>query len=499
MTENGGKVFRREEKISSLAREVMGLARDDILMHLRFFAPVVAALPAREFKGGVSPTEERPSVEEGYFMGGAHPVEEKLSVEEGYLREEGYSTGGERAMEEGHSTGGERSMEEIDSTEKGQSTKSCGFASDGRYCLYDSVYVLKCYQNTPALVTRTYLHMLLHCVFSHHFQYDKLETRTWDLAADLAVENVILELGLAGAALETDVAAARRLSALKDQAGALTAEKLYRHFQRNPLSLQEERELRMLSFRDSHHLWKQEKRPEGDMNQWRKLGRQVKADLQSFARGRAGTKSLQQNLEEAVREKYDYGEILRRFAVTGEELAVSEDEFDYIYYTYGLEHYGNLPLIEPLEYRESKKVREFVIAIDTSASCDGEAVKAFLRKTYAILKSHDNFFTQINVHILQCDNQVREDRKITGQEDLETFLREGKLTGFGATDFRPVFTYVEKLREAGEFENLKGLIYFTDGYGIYPERMPDYQTIFAFLEEDENRAPVPPWSMKVVV
>ena len=33
--------------------------------------------------------------------------------------------------------------------------------------------------------------------------------------------------------------------------------------------------------------------------------------------------------------------------------------------------YGNLPLIEPLEYRETKKVREFVIAIDTSASCRG--------------------------------------------------------------------------------------------------------------------------------
>lgn len=453
MTENGGKAFREEEKISSLAGEVMGLARDDILMHLRFFAPVVAALPARERKGEAYPMEERRS------------MEERLSVEEGSFME------GEHF----------------------------GFASDGRFCLYDSAYVLKCYQNTPALVTRAYLHMLLHSVFSHNFQYDKLEARTWNLAADLAVENVILELGLAGAALEEDKAVARLLSILQEQAGALTAEKLYRHFQKNPLSAQEERELHMLSFRDSHHLWKPEKRPEAAMNQWRKLGRQVKADLQSFARGRAGTKSLEQNLEEAVRERYDYGEILRRFAVTGEELAVSEDEFDYIYYTYGLEHYGNLPLIEPLEYRENKKVREFVIAIDTSASCDGEAVKAFLRKTYAILKDHENFFTRINVHILQCDNQVRDDRKITCGEDLERFLREGKLTGFGATDFRPVFAYVEQLREAGEFENLKGLIYFTDGYGIYPERMPDYQTIFAFLEENENRAPVPPWSIKVVL
>ena len=152
-----------------------------------------------------------------------------------------------------------------------------------------------------------------------------------------------------------------------------------------------------------------------------------------------------------------------------------------------------------MEYRESRKVREFVIAIDTSASCDGEAVKAFLRKTYTILNGFENFFTRINVHILQCDNRVQDDRKLTCREDLETFLREGKLTGFGATDFRPVFQYVEKLRERGEFENLKGLIYFTDGYGIYPERAPDYQTVFAFLEEDENRAPVPPWSIKAVV
>ena len=29
--------------------------------------------------------------------------------------------------------------------------------------------------------------------------------------------------------------------------------------------------------------------------------------------------------------------------------------------------------------------------------------------------------------------------------------------------------------------------------------MPHYDVIFAFLDEDENRAPVPPWSMKVVL
>nr|MCR5755882.1 VWA-like domain-containing protein [Acetatifactor sp.] len=169
------------------------------------------------------------------------------------------------------------------------------------------------------------------------------------------------------------------------------------------------------------------------------------------------------------------------------------------YYNYGLEHYGNLPLIEPLEYKESKKVREFVIAIDTSASCRGEIVRQFLRKTYSLLKSSENFFHKVNIHIIQCDNQVQNDTKVTSDDDFEQFMKYGKLTGFGSTDFRPVFDHVEELKKQGEFENLKGLIYFTDGYGIYPEHMPDYDVIFAFLDEDDNRGAVPPWSMKVIL
>ena len=30
-------------------------------------------------------------------------------------------------------------------------------------------------------------------------------------------------------------------------------------------------------------------------------------------------------------------------------------------------------------------------------------------------------------------------------EDFDAFMKEGKLKGFGSTDFRPVFAYVEKL------------------------------------------------------
>ena len=373
------------------------------------------------------------------------------------------------------------------------------FATDGRSCFHDPAWILRRYQKDSAWITRAYLHMLLHCVFAHQFRYDRLDRAVWDLAADLAVENVILELGLSGAALEGDALLARKLEGLKAKAGGLTAERLYRYFDAHSLPGEEEKALRQLFFRDAHSLWTPGERLEMTQKQWEKIGRLAKTELKAFARRKSGTGSLEKNLEEATKERYDYGEILRRFAVPGEEMAVSDEEFDYVYYTYGLSHYGNLPLIEPLEYRESRKVKEFVIAIDTSASCSGSAVGKFLRRTYDILKDAESFFTKINVHIIQCDSQVQQDTRIACQEDLEDFLGKGRLAGGGATDFRPVFAYVEQLREQGEFENLKGLIYFTDGYGVYPERPPEYQVIFAFLEEDENRIPVPPWSMKVVV
>ena len=61
------------------------------------------------------------------------------------------------------------------------------------------------------------------------------------------------------------------------------------------------------------------------------------------------------------------------------------------------------------------------------------------------------------------------------------------------------FDYVDKLAGEGEFENLKGLIYFTDGYGVYPVRMPDYDTIFVFLDDNNERPEVPPWAIPVVL
>lgn len=371
-------------------------------------------------------------------------------------------------------------------------------ATDGRTLKYDAVHILQEYEKEPQRVTRMLLHMLLHCIFYHSFRYDKVDKECWDLAVDMAVEHTIIEMHLPAATVSTDPEAEAKLRVWKEDVGALTAEKIYSYMKLNPVSDRERQELNRLFYRDSHHLWQQAEELLVTQEQWQKISERIKADLKSFTKARSNTESLQENLKEATRDRYDYAEILRRFTVMGEHVTVNDEEFDYVYYTYGLEVYGNMPLVEPLEYRESKKVKEFVIALDTSASCRGAVVREFLNKTYSILKGRENFFSKINVHIIQCDNAVQQDTKITKDEDFEVFMKNGRLQGFGGTDFRPVFEYVDNLREQGKFENLKGLIYFTDGYGIYPERMPDYDVIFAFLEEDEHRAPVPPWAMKVI-
>ncbi len=370
---------------------------------------------------------------------------------------------------------------------------------DGSTLYYDPAHLLLQYQTAPHYAARLYLHTLLHCIFYHGRTTDKMNRTYWDLATDIAVEHTIVDMGLHLTELPSDDLLQNRLALLRKQAGGLTAEKLYRHFRIEEPSEKAVQEWHRLCHYDEHIYWDRQEELELSQAEWRRISERIKADLKSFSRDRNNAESIEQNLKEATRERYDYTDFLRKFMVMGETVQVNDDEFDYIYYTYGLQTYGNLPLVEPLEYKDSNKIRDFVIALDTSASCRGEIVQAFLQKTYNILQNGENFFTKINVHILQCDSEVRQDTKITGREAFDDFLAHGKLTGFGSTDFRPVFDYVEKLREKQEFDNLKGLLYFTDGYGIYPERMPDYDVAFVFLHEDENAPKVPPWAIRIVL
>jgi len=69
----------------------------------------------------------------------------------------------------------------------------------------------------------------------------------------------------------------------------------------------------------------------------------------------------------------------------------------------------------------------------------------------------------------------------------------------GGTDFRPVFRLVDDMIEQKMFTHLKGLIYFTDGLGTFPEHKPPYETAFVFLSDDGGQVAVPPWAIKLIL
>ena len=209
--------------------------------------------------------------------------------------------------------------------------------------------------------------------------------------------------------------------------------------------------------------------------------------------------AVREQLAVSARRTTDYRAFLRRFSALREETAIDADSFDYGYYAYGLRRYGNMPLIEPLETRETRKIEDFVIAIDTSMSTSGELVRAFLERTCELLQQNTSFFRRINLRILQCDDKLRSDRVIHDAKEFADYMAHFELIGQSATDFRPVFEHVDQLVAEGAFHSLRGLLYFTDGLGLYPKKRPKYDAAFVMLEGECWPDSVPPWGIRVIL
>ena len=379
------------------------------------------------------------------------------------------------------------------------------FATDGRALYYEPWTVLQRYQAEPNAVNRDMMHALLHCVFRHWFVGQDIDRARWDAACDAAVECAISDLHSPVLQSQREVNQLMTLEMLRREVGTMTAERIYRWLGEQDYDEDDLYRLRRELKADEHGLWYGGLDPEAERQQdvddleqmWQDVSRRMQTELETMRQEAAGV--LVQNLRSLNRAKHDYTAFLRRFGVRGEVVRLSDEEFDNNYYTYGLSLYGNVPLIEPLEYREQKRIRDFVIAIDTSGSVKGDVVQSFIQHTHDILSKQENFFTKVNMHIIQCDDQVREDVHITGREEFQAYIKTMQIKGLGQTDFRPVFARVEELIRRRELTDLRGLLYFTDGLGTFPEKKPPYDTAFIIHTDDYHEVQVPPWAMHMVL
>ena len=168
-----------------------------------------------------------------------------------------------------------------------------------------------------------------------------------------------------------------------------------------------------------------------------------------------------------------------------------------------------MPLIEEPEYRVSEAVKNFVVVVDTSGSVSREIVTAFLEETVNILTEEsvtEDFGITKECVIIQCDNQIQDVKVLHNKAELEHYIKEFEIIGRGGTDFRVAFSYIAEEVKEGRMNKPSGLIYFTDGYGIYPEAKPEYDVVFVFPETayPDGKLPYlsgefPVWAMHLVM
>ena len=431
------------------------------------------------------------------------------------------------------------------------STTSVG--TDAVNIRFNPSYVLRLCVEEPGKLNRTYLHMLLHCIFMHMYtsaQYQ--DERLFDICADIVVESILDGMDYQCIYRVSSDYRDRWYELLEKEVKVLTVEKLYRYFsEEHELDIFEIEKLEREFALDDHGFWSRlvdqpddasdnedheddkdskemppidedYQNPMGKDNgkkktkyisprrlqkinnakkNWDKEGKRIQTEIETIGKehsDKLGKLTWLLKIQNTTRT--DYREFLNQFKILREEGGVDLDSFDYGMYSFGLEHYGNMPLIEENEFREVKKIQELVIAIDTSASCKDTLVQRFLNETAAILLDRESFFQKIKICVIQCDNQVQRTDFIENSDEMNKYSSEIHVEGGYGTDFRPVFEHVEELKAQGKFDNLKGLIYFTDGFGEYPDKPTSYDTAFVFAsEEDYDDEKVPDWAMKLYI
>ena len=340
-------------------------------------------------------------------------------------------------------------------------------------------------------------HSLLHCLLGHLFD-PQLSDLACDLAAMLYAADHAPELC---PALDDPLFrdAKRRCGGARDAAALMAV------IDRDGFFSENRDALGALLALDDHGLWPSARREdarlssaggEGLSDRWWRAARGLGGGRQG-AGSSAASASERMTLGEGAH--HDYARHLRRYAVSRENPRDDPDSLQPGWYAYGLSRYGNVPLIEPMEFREERKLEALAIAIDTSGSCARGLTKQFLEQTRDILLRERLFFGRFRLHILQCDAKVQRDDRIENLRQFQRYIDDLTVAGGGGTDFRPAIERVQALVRSGELRGLKGMLYFSDGRGIFPARPPEFEVTFVFLKYRYDPIDVPAWVRTLVL
>jgi len=422
--------------------------------------------------------------------------------------------------------------------EKRNNFNNNSISTDGDNLFYNTEWLIEGFKDDKELLNRTFVHTLLHCIYQHIFLNSYFLNETvYNLACDILIESMIDDLKLSflqRSNLETRLEIYKNFLNKHD---ILLLHELY-----NQLLEKDEKEIKYLIkiFElDDHKMWprnkkfnsnqssnsdsKQKKKKDSEQEkdqenqsenysnslneqrlktEWQDIAGQVAIDLDKFGK-EMGTQSanFEKGLKIISREKYDLKDVVRRFLQLKEIYKEDLESFDPIYYTYGLVELDNHPLIEYLEYKEEKVIDELVILIDTSGSTFSSEVIKFLEIVYEIVIKNSPKSNPFKLYIAQIDSELKVYDLIYNIDQFNAYMDKFVLKGGGGTSFVPGIDFVNKLIDEKKLNRLKGVIYFTDGFGQFPKLKPKYDVMFAFFEgkSNINNYDIPVWSSKVII
>jgi len=312
------------------------------------------------------------------------------------------------------------------------------------------------------------VHEVMHCALLHIVRKGVRDPLKWNIAIDYAT-NAILHK-----------------NNLKLPAGTLfdpkfndrSAEEIYVEVSKNPPDMKKVKAFDMHMFGDGDG--DKKKNNGGGQNSSEKFKEQMwkshlaNAAVQARQQGKLPA-GMERIIEDVLEDKVPWQQMLARYL---SPFALKTD-FTWTKPNKKMLQYG---IILPGFQSESLEV---AVGVDTSGSIGPNEIQTFLSEVQGIMSVAKNY----TIHIVGCDAQVDEKDYHIITECNSTLPT--KLGGGGGTDFRPVFDFYEK-------KNVRPacLVYFTDGYGTFPQKPPDYDVIWCVVPGGVGPDQVP-WGVYV--
>lgn len=323
----------------------------------------------------------------------------------------------------------------------GEAKKTAG--TDGALVLWDKGFVERAPTDDVMFLLA---HEALHCALQHPWRRtlgDEREQKDWDQAADIVVNDMLLESGLRttmqpmkGAkgrsveAVYADIAQVRKQNPGKDTV-------------------------------DSHAMWGQSQESDPQERLRADMWKAALAQAKEFGSVPQG---LARDIEAILEPKRDWRDLLR------EGLFFPED------YRWVPRDRRFSDVVLPTLTGEVHRV---ILAVDTSGSIVGERLASFWSELVAILRNN-----KCEARVLACDAELQNEWDET--EFDPQLIRQ--LRGGGGTSFVPVFDKAAEYVRAGW--RPEALVYLTDLDGTFPDAEPEYRTIWV-VEPGDAKKKVP--------